>query len=106
MARALAQRYAAATLCSRVLAAQATSLARTVANAAGLRQVRELYHHSRTLDEQLTRARNLDFRPLRMAIDDLVTTFGRRYPAGQDYQARLVVLQQALTEALAQLSPR
>jgi len=46
----------------------------------------------------LTRAKNLDFRPLRMAIDDLVKTFGGKYPAGQQYRARLVVLERALSE--------
>ena len=58
---------------------------------------------SRRLDERLARAKNLDFRPLRMAIDDLIKTFGAEYPAGPEYRARLAAIEQALAHALAQV---
>ena len=96
----LARRYAAA--CSRIrpLAVQAGELARRVADEKGLRQVQQFYYRSRTIDQALARARTTNFAALRLAINDLIETFGSEYSVGQDRLARLTVIEKAIPQAL------
>jgi formylglycine-generating enzyme required for sulfatase activity len=48
----------------------------------------------------MTRARQLDFRPLRMGIEDLIESFGDSYPRGQALLRELASIQSALAAAL------
>jgi len=98
---ALAGRYAEAARRIPPLAEQAARLAPAVRDAAGLGEVRRLYLRSRTLEDALGRARELDFRALRMAVTDLAQTFEAKYANGGAYLARLAAIEQALPEALA-----
>ena len=70
-------------------------------DASGLRKTLDLYYRSRELDEALARAKELDFEALRAAIDDLTTTFGRRYSGSQKYLARLSAIEEGLARAIA-----
>ncbi|MBI4605534.1 MAG: SUMF1/EgtB/PvdO family nonheme iron enzyme, partial [Planctomycetes bacterium] len=98
---ALASRYAAA--CRRVppLEAVAKERALAVRDEEGLDEVRRLYYRSRGLDEALTRARKLDVEGLRLAIEDLIESFGDRYPGGPRWLERLSALEAALPAAIA-----
>ncbi|MCX6622431.1 MAG: hypothetical protein NTY38_15470, partial [Acidobacteria bacterium] len=84
----LAARYAAAVTgpASSEIRTQATQ-ART---AGGLGSVRTLYNRARNLDE--IREVLLDVQPeaVRLAVEDLVRTFGSRYAKGAEYQKRVI----------------
>lgn len=99
----LARRYAAAASRLPQVAAEAEELASKVNDAAGLEHVRQLYYRSRELAASASRARAHNFRPLGMAIVDLMRTFGRQYAGGEDYQSRLLTIERAMAPALAQL---
>jgi len=103
---ALARRYAAAAHRVPSLAAQARSQANQARDARGLARVCALYYRSRQLDEQLARAGQLDFQALKLAIEDLRNTFGRRYSDADHYLARLSAIEQALSKALAGATTR
>ena len=98
--RALAARYAAA--CHRVpaLAAQAAAQAEQVHDRATLQAVRRLYHRSRSLDDMLSRARGLNRRGLRLAIEDLVRTSQAEYPDGSSYLDRWESIEDSLAREL------
>ena len=101
---ALARRYAQA--CQRVppLARQASVLAAAVKDQRGLERLREdCYLRSRTLEEALVRARNFDFDALRLALEDLNTSFPGKYPAA--HLTRCASLQQAVAVALKAFLP-
>ncbi|TKJ34823.1 MAG: hypothetical protein CEE38_16830 [Planctomycetes bacterium B3_Pla] len=51
-------------------------------------------------DNKIRYLRNFDFEPLRLAIDDLIETFGQGYPNGSEYQQRLESLRTARKTAL------
>ncbi len=102
----LARRYAAAAHRVPSLAAQARSQANKAGDARGLARVCALYYRSRELDEQLARAGQLDFQALKLAIEDLHNTFGRRYADADHYLARLSAIEQALTKAIAGATTR
>jgi len=87
--RTLAKRYAAATREQESLDTEATELAGKVTDADGLDDIREVYYRSRKIEETMARIGGLDFAPLRRAITDLTATFGKRYPQGSQYLARL-----------------
>jgi len=87
--RTLAKRYAAATRKQEALDTEATELAGKVTDADGLDDTREVYYRSRKIEETMARIGGLDFAPLRRAITDLTATFGKRYPQGSRYLARL-----------------
>ncbi|MBL7043590.1 MAG: SUMF1/EgtB/PvdO family nonheme iron enzyme [Pirellulaceae bacterium] len=87
--RTLAKRYAAATREQESLDTEATKLAGKVTNADGLDDIREVYYRSRKIEETMARIGGLDFAPLRRAITDLAASFGKRYPRGPQYLARL-----------------
>ena len=98
---ALAKRYAEAARRVFSLSKQAAIQAIVTEDAPGLRKTRDLYYRSRELDETLARAKELDFEALRLAIDDLVTTFGRRYSGSQKYLARLSAIEEGLSRAIS-----
>jgi NPCBM/NEW2 domain-containing protein len=98
---ALAKRYAEAAGRVFSLGREAAIQAIVTKNASGLRKVRDLYYRSRQLDDTLARAKELDFEALRLAIDDLAATFGRRYSGSQKYLARLSAIEQGLSRAIS-----
>lgn len=100
--RSLAKRYASATRSQEDLKERATELASSVTDAAGLAKTCELYYRSRKLDETLTRIRGIDFAPLRRALTDLTTTYGKGYPKGREYLNRLDALEKTRDIALEQ----
>jgi len=96
---ALAQRYAAAAKGSQ--AAKVKELAGATKDAAALAQVRKLYRDGREADEAASLAAGFNFEALRLAIDDLTTTYGDKYPKGKAYLAKLETLQKAIVDAAA-----
>lgn len=103
--RELAARYAQAAHRVAPLAQQAATVAASASGPHGLRQARELYYRSRALEEAATRARDLDVRPLRMAIEDLRQSFPERYASGRAYAERLARFEQSLAETVASFDP-
>ena len=95
----LARRYAEA--CRRVapLAEQAARKARAVMDSAGLAEIRRMYHRSRTIDRALTRADELNFKGLRLAVEDLMESFADQYPQGRSFLARLSAVEEAIADA-------
>ena len=104
--RELARRYAEAG--QRVLPASGLSgdVALQEVSLPILEQVRTSYLRAHRLAEVLQRARQLDFRPLRMAIADLRQTFPTQYADGEGFAQRLQQLEAALVAALAQDTDR
>ncbi len=102
----IARRYADA--CRRVpaLARKAEALMAGAAGADRLDRIRALYHRARDLDEALVRARSLNTGALRRAVDDLIDTFGDRYPGGRSCRARLAALDEAVRETLVRSERR
>jgi len=76
--------------------AQAAPLAQAAKDAAGVAAVRELYYRSRQVEEAMTLVKDVNLVALRLAIEDLVRTFGPKYPKGAEYLARLNELEQEL----------
>ena len=93
----LAARYAAAVTgpLSNEIRAQAAK-ART---AQDLTAVRALYNRARNLDEIREALLGIQPEAVRLAVDDLVRTFGSRYPKGAEYQKRLAVLEKSYLQA-------
>lgn len=98
---ALAQRYADA--CFRVAPLQdlAKLIALSVNDAKSLQAVRNTYYRSRMIDETLENARTAQFNALRLAISDLIDTFGTDYQGGQDNLAQLTHLEKSVGRALS-----
>ncbi|MBC8874758.1 MAG: SUMF1/EgtB/PvdO family nonheme iron enzyme [Planctomycetes bacterium] len=96
----LARRYAQA--CHRIpsLAEQATAMAPCVRDQSALEKIRGLYYRSRKLDAALSRARSLNIKGLRLAIQDLMRGFDARYADGASFLKRLCELESALCAAL------
>mgnify|MGYP005834032231 CR=1 FL=1 len=95
---ALAGRYAkAAAARAKSLAPEAQKLAAAPDDAA-LRKLRQLYYRARTIEEGLAKLGNLRLEPLRLAIADLVETFGERYPRGGEFLRRLEALEKEALE--------
>jgi len=93
---ALSRRYAAASHRVPSLKEQAER----IASAGNLQAVREIYHRSRRIDETVTRLRALNFKALRLAIADLIQTYGEKYPKGKQYLARLDALEKSAPQIL------
>ena len=55
----------------------------------------------RSLHNAIQRVRNFDFESLRLAITDLIDTFGQRYPKGQEYLERLNNLEESSEAVLS-----
>ena len=87
--KVLAARYAQA--CERTphLAAQAGLLAGAVPDDAGLASVRALYYRSRQLALARREVEAFNLRALSLALDDLIDTFGDRYPKGPGWREQL-----------------
>jgi hypothetical protein len=98
----LARRYADGCSRSPELAEKASRLAASVGDEAGLESVRELYLESRRAGRPKTGADRAKFASLRLAVTDLMETFGDRYPHGSDYLARLDSLEKSLDRPGAQ----
>ena len=96
----LAARYAKASHRVKPLAAQAAKLAAAAKDAAALAQVRGLYLRSRRVGIGMARAGNIQFEPVRLAIEDLIQTFGDRYPGGPAFLQRLNALEKTAHAAL------
>lgn len=97
---ALGRRYVVA--CYRVpfLREQAEKLSSTSRDAAGLQAVREVYHRSRRIAETVSRLRSINFAALRLAIADLVQTFGVKYSKGKEHLTRLGGVEEAVPQIL------
>jgi len=87
--RALASSYAAATRKQASLDAKARELAAHATSARDLDAVRQIYYRARAIEEMAATVEGLDFTPLRLAITDLIESFGDKYPEGKRYLARL-----------------
>ncbi len=101
---ALAGRYAVA--CRRIpaLAARAQKQASGVRDAAGLAAIREVYSLSRRIDQTRSELRSVNLDALRLAIDDLIKTFGGRYPKGREYLARMDACKTGMPELVKRLT--
>lgn len=98
--KALAMRYAAASGRVPGMQAEAHRAAEKVVNRKSFDRVRAIYHRSRQVDQAVARAGQLDFDAVRDAVQDLVTTFGSKYPDGEQYLDRFARLEKQLTKAL------
>ncbi len=96
----LARRYAAASRRVPELQAQAQRLAESVVDLSGLQRARAIYLQSRRLDRALHRADSLNREGLRLAIEDLRRTFGRRYPRADQFLQQLAQLETELEKLL------
>jgi formylglycine-generating enzyme required for sulfatase activity len=76
--------------------------ARTVADLAAIRR---LYRQAKLEHETLAGIRDLNFRALRLAVEDLAATFGQEYPKGRQYLSRLDAMEKAVQEAVAGEGP-
>jgi len=99
----LAQRYAAAVRGS--AQKQAQELARRATTAGDLAPIRKLYYQSKSAEEAAARWRSFNGESLRMAIQDLIRTYGDRYPRGPEYLARVDAIAAQLNEAAASGDP-
>jgi hypothetical protein len=66
-----------------------------------LQKARALYHRSRRIEEAVKMAGGIDLAPLRLAINDLTKTFGKRYPDGQQFLDRLAKLEKLRDDTMA-----
>lgn len=96
----LARRLARASHRIPPLAEQASRLAMTVADRAGVEEVRRIYYQSRDWHEAIDRAVHFDFGALRLAVQDLTESFPERYPGV--FLKRLTDLEQQVRSALAE----
>ncbi len=96
--KALAQKYAAASHRHAPSRAAATKAAASVKDAAGLAEVRDIYHRSRRVHEAIQSASMVPFTALRMAVEDLSATHGKRYQGGETFLRRIAEIEQMLEE--------
>ena len=96
---ALTQRYAQAT--APLLAAQARDLAAKAKDAKDLAAVRQVYHRSKAMEEATAQFKDFNLSALRLAIEDLVQTYGPKYAKGKEYLARLAEIEKAAGEVSA-----
>jgi len=94
----LAGRYVRAISIPR-LRDEAKAKAKAVAKPADLAALRQVYYQAEALEETLARGQTLNLEAVRLAIQDLIDTFGAAYPKGAAYLARLDALQKRLIEA-------
>jgi formylglycine-generating enzyme required for sulfatase activity len=98
-ATALADRYAGATRAG--LTDQARQLAKSVKQPADLELLRRLYYRSREIDEAIARWDDARLQSLRLAVEDLMRTFGTRYAKGPEYLRRLAEVEAAVAQGRA-----
>jgi len=94
-----AGRYANATRAA--LAVKAHRLAKDPRTVEDLERIRKLYHRSRDIEDALARWKDADVQSLRLAVEDLIETYGSRYPGGAKHLRRVTELQKALAGARA-----
>ena len=78
---------------------QIEAAAKVVAAPAGLDKVRQLYYGAKRLQEAMAKIKDVDPKPLRLAIQDLVKTWGSKYPRGEEFLRRLDKIEQAAAQA-------
>ena len=81
------------------------ALAPNAKSQADLATTRELYRQAKLEQEVLAGTKDLDFRGARLAVEDLATTFGAKYPNGPEYLRRLDAMEKAVQDAVAGTSP-
>ena len=81
------------------------ALAPNAKTQADLGAIRKLYRQARLEHETLAGVKDLNFRAVRQAVEDLATTFGKKYPKGREYLGRLDAMEKAVQEAVAGTSP-
>jgi formylglycine-generating enzyme required for sulfatase activity len=96
----LAARYVKATRGPSPAAAPVVATAAAPGNA--LSAARENYYRSRGTDEARAELARFDFTALRLAIEDLTSTFGAKYPRGPEFLALLTALETSLRPLAAQ----
>ena len=98
--RDVAKRYASA-LRGTSLAAEANTLAAKAKSPADVLAVCRLFHRQRAAAEHLALAGSVNLKALRLAVEDLMRTFGAKYPKGAEYLKRLAELEKTDVSALA-----
>ncbi|MCL5098409.1 MAG: SUMF1/EgtB/PvdO family nonheme iron enzyme [Candidatus Omnitrophica bacterium] len=97
----LARRYAQATSRLPQIQERAAALASSVRDEKGLAEVRTLYQRSRRCAEVLESLKGrLDFKALRLAIEDLTQSFPQRYSKGPEFLRRLSAYEAAWPRTL------
>ena len=93
----LAGRYAGATRTG--LAVQARELAKKVRTAGELEPIRKLYHRSKDIEATLARWKDSNLESLRLAVEDLIQTYGAGYAKGPQYLGRIEQIEQTISDA-------
>jgi formylglycine-generating enzyme required for sulfatase activity len=93
----LAVRYANATRAA--LAAQARALATGAKSREDVEPIRALYHRSREIEHALARWKDADLKSLRLAVEDLIQTYGSQYAKGPEYLQRIEEMQATVGDA-------
>ena len=96
---AIARRYAAAT--PGPAAAEARRLAAAARKFADLEPLRTTYNRARNVVEVREILATTNPEAVRLAVKDLIDTFGRRYPKGPEYLRALAELEKPFAEAQA-----
>ncbi|MCU0875876.1 MAG: SUMF1/EgtB/PvdO family nonheme iron enzyme, partial [Pirellulaceae bacterium] len=96
-AEMLAERYADATRAG--LTEQARQLAQRVKQPEDLEPLRRLYYRAREIDAAIARWDDAKLQSLRLAIVDLMRTFGDRYGRGPEYLRSLAEIEADVAEA-------
>ena len=94
---ALAGGYAGVTRAP--LTGRAHQQAASTASAADLEVVRKLYYRSRDIEDAVVRWKDANLQSLRLAVEDLVQTYGAKYPKGPEYLRRIAEIQKAVADA-------
>ena len=93
----LAQRYANATRTG--LTVQARELAKHARTVRDLEPIRVLYHRSKDMEDLLARWKDSELESLRLAVEDLIETYGSGYAGGPQYLRRIMGIQTTIREA-------
>ena len=94
----LARRYVAPARGTQA-GSEVAKLAPAADSPAGLAKVRTLYYQGKLVQETLAQLKDLNFRAVRLAVEDLTKTFGDRYPKGPEYLRRLGEMEKAVLAA-------
>jgi formylglycine-generating enzyme required for sulfatase activity len=95
---ALAKRYVGPSTGTQA-GADVKKLAAGVSSADGLAKVRRLYYRAKTVQQTLAKLKDMNFRAVRMAVEDMTRSFGKDYPKGPEYLRRLDAMEKAIVEA-------
>ncbi|HQL72316.1 MAG TPA: SUMF1/EgtB/PvdO family nonheme iron enzyme [Phycisphaerae bacterium] len=87
------------------LAGQAKQQAAAVKDVATLQALRASYHRARQVETAMADVKDFNFRAVRMAVEDLMRSYGARYPDGPKYLVRLDELEKALQAAVPEKGP-